>query len=104
MKPKAIIIIELKSYLVKSVNSKVKQTLKEQAAVTVFQSTQRGLVYMMQRLVKKVKQLEMTAQKNPVPQVQHDKQQLRRNQANSILPSRFSIVCKSPLCPARELC
>ena len=63
--------IELESYLVKSASSKVMQVTprdpEEQAAVAVVQSTQRGLVDMMQRLVERVEQLEMASQKNPVP-------------------------------------
>ena len=63
--------IEMESYLVKSASSKVMQITQkdpeEQAAVAVIQSTQRGLVDMMQRLVERVEQLEMTSQKNPIP-------------------------------------
>ena len=63
--------IELESYLVKSANSKVMQVTQkdpeEQAAVAVIQSTQKGLVDMMQTLVERVEQLEMTSQKNPIP-------------------------------------
>ena len=69
--------IELESYLVKSASSKVMQVTQkepeEQAAVAVIQSTQRGLVDMMQRLVERVEQLEMT-QKSPVPRVQPSEQ------------------------------
>ena len=50
--------IKLESYLVKSASSKVMQVMQkdyeEQAAVAVIQSTQRGLVDMMQRLVERV--------------------------------------------------
>ena len=64
--------IKLESYLVKSASSKVMQVMQkgpeEQAVVAVIQSTQRGLVDMMQRLVGRVEQLEMTSQKNPVPE------------------------------------
>ena len=41
---------------------------EEQAVVALIQSTQRGLVDMIQRLVERVEQLEMTSQKNPVPE------------------------------------
>ena len=41
---------------------------EEQAVVAVIQSTQRGLVDMIQRLVERVEQLEMTSQKNPAPE------------------------------------
>ena len=47
---------------------------EEQAAVAVIQSTQRGLVDMMQRLVERVEQLEMKLQNNPIPLVQPSKQ------------------------------
>ena len=47
---------------------------EEQAAVAVIQSTQRGLVDMIQRLVERVEQLEMKSQKNPIPRVQPGKQ------------------------------
>ena len=40
---------------------------EEQAAVAVIQSTHRGLMDMMQGLVERVEQLEMTSQKNPIP-------------------------------------
>ena len=42
---------------------------EKQAAVAVVQSTQRGLVDMMQKLVERVEQLEMVSQKprNPIP-------------------------------------
>ena len=63
--------IELESYLVKSARSKVmlvtQKDPKEQAAVAVIQSTQKGLRDMMQRLVERVEQLNVTLQKNPVP-------------------------------------
>ena len=82
--------MELKSYLVKSASSKVMQVMQkepeEQTAVAVIQ---RGLVDMMQRLMERVEQLEMTSQKNPVPWVQPSKQPLRRNQANQAGP----VVC-----------
>ena len=64
--------IELESYLVKSSSSKVMQVMQkdpeEQIAVAVIQSTLRGLVDMMQGLVERVEQLEMTSQKNAVPE------------------------------------
>ena len=41
---------------------------EEQAVVALIQSTQRGLVDMIQSLVEKVEQLEMISQKNPVPE------------------------------------
>ena len=63
--------IKLKSYLVESARSKLMQVMQkdpeEQAAVAVIQSTQRGLMDMMQGLVERVEQLEMTSQKNPIP-------------------------------------
>ena len=37
---------------------------EEQAAVAVVQSTQKGLMVMMQKLVGRVEQLELTSQKN----------------------------------------
>ena len=81
---------EMESYLVKSASSKVMQKdLEEQTASAVIQSIQRGLMDMMQRLVERVEQLEMTSQKNPVSQVQPSKQPLRRNQANRMCP----VVC-----------
>ena len=56
---------KLKSYLVKSARSKLMQVMQkdseEQAAVAVIQSTQRGLMDMMQGLVERVEQLEMTS-------------------------------------------
>ena len=78
--------MELESYLVKFASGKVMQVMQkdpeEQATFAVIQSTQRGLVDMMQRLVERVEQLEMTSQENPVPRVQPSKHSLRRNQAN----------------------
>ena len=62
---------------------------EEQDAIAVIQFTQRGLVDIMQRLVERVEQLEMTSQKNPVPQVQPSKQPLRRSQAYQVGP----VVC-----------
>ena len=70
----------------KAASSKVMQVTQkdpeEQAAVAVIQSTQRGLMDMMQTLVERIEQLEMISQKNPVPQMQPSKQPLRKNQAN----------------------
>ena len=66
--------IEIKSYLVKSASNKVMQKDSEkQTAAEVIQSIQRGLMDIMQRLVERVKQLEMTSQKNPVSRVQPNK-------------------------------
>ena len=63
--------IKLESYLVKSASSKVMQVIQKdpdkQAAVAVIQSTQRCLVDMMQKLVERVEQLEMTSEKTPYP-------------------------------------
>ena len=76
--------IELESYLLKSASSKVIQVAQkgpeEQAAVAVIQSTQRGIAEMMQRLVERVEQLELTSQRSLGPQ--RSKQPPRRNQAN----------------------
>ena len=63
--------IELESYLLKSASSDVRQVTQkepeEQAAVAVIQSTQKGLMEMMQKLVGRVEQLELTSQKNQQP-------------------------------------
>ena len=63
--------IELESYLLKSASSDVRQVTQkepeEQAAVAVIQSTQKGIMEMMQKLVGRVEQLELTSQKNRQP-------------------------------------
>ena len=60
--------IKLESYFLKSASSDVRQVTQkepqEQAAVTVIQSTQKGLMEMMQKLVGRVEQLELASQKN----------------------------------------
>ena len=72
--------IKLKSYLVESASRKLMQVMwknpQEQADIAVIQSTERGLMDMMQRLVKRV---EVTSQKS---RLQPSNQPLRRNQAN----------------------
>ena len=95
----------LESYLVKSASNKVMQVMQkdpeEQAAVAVIQSTQRGLMDMIQRLVDRV-ELEMTSQKSPVLRVQPSKQPLRRSQANLVGPVLASSMLLLWL--ARALC
>ena len=72
--------IELQSYLLtKSSNCNVRQVTEkepeEEAAVAMIQSTQKGLMEMMQKLVGRVEQLELTSQKSRQPAP-------RRSQAN----------------------
>jgi len=83
--------IELESYLLKSTSSNVMQVTQkgpeEQAAVTVNQSTQKGLMEMMQKLVERVEQLELTSQINP--SFQPNQCPTRWSQANRM----ESVVC-----------
>ena len=64
----------------------------------MIQSTQRGLVNMMQRLVEWVKQIEMTSQKIPVPRVQPS----TATKEEPSQPSGLSSMLL--LWPARSLC
>ena len=84
--------IKLESYLVKSASSKVTQvaprTLRSKLLLQ-WSSPHREILWMMQRLLEGVEQLEMASQKNPVPRVQPSKQPSRRNPANRLGP----VVC-----------
>ena len=94
--------IELESYLLKSAGSNVMQVTQkdseEQAAVAVIQSTQKGLMETMQKLVERVEQLELTSQMNSG--FQPNQHPTRRTQPNRMR----SVVAMLPLWPTRTFC